>query len=313
MIERMADLFGLSIFAVYATIIAIALFAYYVHKKDPKSKQKRNYAIIIGIAAGILILTPSLVPTPATDTAKVEWQDDYSEKLADLPNSEAYLGNTIYYDYDSRIITDAADSIADDSKSSREAIENAMRYVYKNVEYTFGESDDSCLQGTAPAILQSGKGQCDTQSIVLVSLLRKMGVAANPVGGCIMLNPGCRLQSVLANSGFEFAHLPKYTVEEGIYDPGATDFSRGGMSREGGLHAWVAAWTPEDGWLTLEVTTGLIADTKCYNYHVELIPGDNQKSDICVSKNWNYAKACQTGDLENLDDNGLGLTGEVLV
>jgi len=311
MISKIADAIGVNSLTVYVLLIAIAVIAYVIFLKNPSKKNKKYVTVVIG-GVVVLMLFSSVIPSGVGEnTVKdSDWQRGYlMDAETQLVGYDDHIANTVYYDYDSTIISAAANSIAESSDDPRDAIENAMKYVYGNVEYKFGEADSLCLDGAAPKILQSGSGQCDTQSLVLISLLRKMGVAAKPAGGCIMLNPGCRLQSIFINSGFELASTPKYEIGY-PFDPTGEGFSRG-VSREGGLHAWVMAWTPDEGWLTLEVTTGLVADTKCYNYHVELLPDDSQKSDICVSKNWNYASACQSGDLDTMNDQGLALVNEV--
>jgi len=179
------------------------------------------------------------------------------------------------------------------------------------VDYVQGEIDSKCYDGTAPTILASGKGQCDTQSIVLISLLRKMGIAAKPVGGCIVPNPECRIQTIFFGALQGAGQAPKFTGLDGV-DSAKTEFSRGDeKSRTGGLHAWVVAWIPDEGWVTLEATSGKIANIRCYYYHVELYPEDGNKDDICVSKSWHYSMACANNNLDLLDQYGLGITGEV--
>jgi transglutaminase-like putative cysteine protease len=138
-----------------------------------------------------------------------------------------------------------------------------------------------------------------------------MGIAAEPVGGCVVVNgDACAFQALFLNSFQAMAIAPIYTEANVTIDQ--NEFSRTSFGRSGGLHAWVTAWDEKEGWLTLEVTSGKFANTKCYNYHVEIYPSNSDKQSICVSTNYNYAKACQLNDLETMNKYGLGLSTEAL-
>lgn len=321
-LSNLASGLGISITALYLLLLAFAIAVFILYDKISEKERKRNF--LIGTGLGILFIfglagafiEPTTPTVDVNDTwrsseGRTEWQENYVFLAnSQLENYEGYIANSEYYDYESQVITDIAESIAATAKTEREAINLALQYVEDNVEYTYTEPDSVCLEGSAPSILASGQGQCDTQSIVLISILRKMGVAAKPVGGCIVLNSKCALQSIF-QSFAEYTGSPRYTELSQI-DPEEISFSRGFFqSRTGGLHAWVIAWTPEDGWLALEATNGKLADTSCYFYHVELLPEDDSREDICVSKSWNYAKACSVNNLELLDKYGLGLVQEV--
>lgn len=277
-----------------------------------KKNQTLFFVAFIGVLAifSLNALNKMDVTKTAPQEDLTQWQDSYTSAAENsLTDYDDFVADTVYYDYTNPVIAEVADSIASNTDNSREAIEQALYHTYKNVEYVWGEPDNSCFDGAAPDILGSGKGQCDTQSIVVISLLRHMGIAAKPVGGCIVSNPDCRLQSFLSQSFQDIFRVPHFSPLQFVLETEQT-FSRG-YSREGGLHAFVAAWTPEDGWLTLEATTGKIADTKCYYYHVEIFPEDDEKEDICVSKSFNYAQACQRNDLDTMDQFGIGLMPEV--
>lgn len=312
-IENIAKSLGVTPLVVILIFIGIIAVTYHIYTRTDRRKGLITVAGAITIIAASFILTAEEKVEPELIDGRNAWQVLYEKQAsANIIEYNEYTENTAYYDYDSQVISDNAERIARESASSREAIENTLKFVFKNVQYVL-ESDGACFSGTAPTILQSGKGQCDTQSIVVTSLLRKMGIAARPVGGCISLNKDCRLQALFLNSGIAISGAPQYVeLEEVDLDPAAPTFSRAGpFSRAGGLHAWVAAWTPEEGWLTLETTNGLIANENCYSYHVELIPSNNQKNDICVTKNFDYASACRKNDFEAMNANGLGLMEDV--
>jgi len=248
------------------------------------------------------------------------WQEKYVASASEiLDNYDAFTRNTNYYDYNNDLIKNAAEQIAVTSKNSKQAIEKTLNFVYKNVQYVYGEPDNNCFDGTAPSILASGRGQCDTQSIVVISILRKMGIASAPVGGCIYMNPACYTQALFlgAFEGIGLTKAPKYEPAQIETETGTFSRSQGysrlqGITRQGGLHAFVVAWDSENKeWLTLEATSGKIADTNCWSYHAELIPKDNEKNDICVSVNKNYAQACQKNDINTMNKNGLGLVQDI--
>jgi transglutaminase-like putative cysteine protease len=96
-----------------------------------------------------------------------------------------------------------------------------------------------------------------------------------------------------------------------VGDDAPINLGRGMAS--GGLHAWSVAWVPGEGWIPLESTSGQIANTDVYAYHVELFPADESKEDICTSKSYDYAEACHDKNLLNLNKEGLGLMEEVTV
>jgi transglutaminase-like putative cysteine protease len=323
----LSNYIGASIGNTFLVLIAVAIIIYLI-QKSIKNEQTRLKFIVISILTVIVLLAisgafssiingPTTIKTASNTTKKLSWQEDYAfQAKANLSASyETDIENTAYYDYDNKVIKDIAYTISSESRTSNEAIIKTLNYVYTNVDYVYGESDDACFTGTAPSIITSGKGQCDTQSIAVISILRKMGIAAKPAGGCIVVNSNCKLQAMFQSIGV--LRPPMYTelTAKDVVET-KTTFSRTVteedlLSRQGGLHAWVVAWLPDQGWVALEATNGQKADTNCYYYHVELYPQDANRDDICVSKNRNYAKACQLDDLTLLNQYGLGIVTEV--
>ena len=240
------------------------------------------------------------------------WQQRYiTIAKLDLDSYNSDVSDTEYYDYDNPIIDDVAITIAANSQDPKEAIEKTIKYVYNNVDYVVGESDSNCFDKSAPEVLSSEYGQCDTQSMVVLAILRRMGIAAKPVAGCVFSAPTCNYQSIYLNSLQDLGLAPRFNELTDEELEGEV-FSRADLtSRKGGLHAWAMAWLPETGWLHIESTTGKLADIDCYNYHVELFPDDDNKKEFCVSTNYAYAKACQLNDLAILNKQGLGLVQEV--
>jgi len=279
------------------------------------------WLIIIATAIFLLIIlnnssTSDLVSSDE-EVGLSDWQTTYEELARESnvyntgsvegirgePNIDLNTMNTEYYDYNDRVISRAAERIALESTSSLDAITKTLDYVYEEIDYVYGESDVNCFTGTAPQILTSGSGQCDTQSIVTIAILRKMGIAAKPVGGCVYTKPNKLLQSMLLNS-----FTPQKSPEINPIVLDGETFSRGG-----GLHAWVVAWVPGTGWVGLEPTSGQLVNNDLYVYHVELFPEDVDKESICISNNFDYANACINQDLLSLNANGEGLLTEVVV
>jgi len=286
---------------------------------------KKNFpwwmiVIVITILLVVIVSVNSSTTVDSIDSesgAIFDWQTNYEslaresniyivgslEGTSGEPELNINTEDTPYYDYNNNVIAKVAETIVLESSSSLEAITKTLDYVYEEISYVYGETDVSCFDGTAPQILVSGKGQCDTQSLVTISILRKMGIAAKPVGGCVYAKPNKVLQSMLLNS---FTDQKSPSI-------GTIDLTGEVFSRGGGLHAWVVAWVPGEGWVGLEPTSGRLANNNLYVYHVELFPSDDDKESICVSNNYDYATACAHQDLNGLNNNGLGLLNEVIV
>lgn len=310
----MAQGLGITVNATYALVIATIAVMVYLYTKIKKPEGKKNFAIGATIFSILFLLASGAITSgdvqadnvPAAQGLVYSWQEDYArEATTTLTNYVGDTENTDYYDYNDAEIAAIAEKIASEATGAKDAMAKTLAYVFDKVDYTWSEPDSACFGGSAPEILDSGVGQCDTQSMVVISILRKMGIAAKPVGGCLYPTTGCRLESIFP------LNAPKYNDLDQV-DANADAFSRADIaSRKGGLHAWVTAWDPEEGWITLESTTGLIADTKCWNYHVELYVQDENKDDLCVSKSYKYAQGCQLNDLQQLNNYGLGLASEV--
>lgn len=287
-------------------------------KMANKTEKKNQTTIILAIVAVVAVfIFAQMNPSQAgeieaqdlDEEGLTQWQKNYRAAALDLPTYNTMIKNTDYYQLDDPLIKNVAEDIARNSPTTLDAIKNTLDHVFDEVNYDFNEPDEPCLKSNAPDILKSGTGQCDTQSIVVIAILREMGIAAVPVGGCVVPDSSCKLQSVLLNANIKLPGAPKYNEIEDI-DIEAEQFSRR-FSRTGGLHAWVTAWVPGTGWVELEPTAGRLADLKCYTYHVELYPTNENREDICVTKSYNYAKACKESNINLLNDNGLGNAGDV--
>lgn len=295
----------------------VALFIIQTRIKKPEEKNRLLVLtiiviVILAIFGGGFIEQETFEITEEdlviTDE-KLRWQEDYAFLArTELADYEAEIADTNYYDYNDLAIAAVSQKIAKQARDAEEAADDTVRYVFKQIQYVSGEANSACILGEAPDILLSGKGQCDTMSLVAISTLRKMGIAARPVGGCIIQNPSCALQAFIQSA----AGIPQPQFQEIDIDEEDPEFGRAaGREANSGLHAWITVWLPGEGWVPYEVTQGLKANTDCWFYHVELYPENNQKEEICVTKNYEYAKSCALGDVERLNQFGLGLTGNV--
>lgn len=230
-------------------------------------------------------------------TENTTWLMEMKELTKNV-NSQ-YLRDESYLDLQDPVIMSISNGLIESSTSAKDYAAKVLNYVDKNVRYDAGESDAACYNGDAPSIIQKGIGQCDTQSMVVVALLRSAYIPSRIVGGCVAKKPSCgALMSFISQKP-----APKI---ETINVTGQV-FSRGEFSRTGGLHAFPQAMLPGSSgaleWYTLEATSGSFADTDCYAYYPEVLDAVT-KQDICVSKNYQYAQACATNDYATLSKYG---------
>jgi len=290
-------------------------FFYFMTVKTLKAKKKRIMQVIL-IASWIItfavigVATNVDEPTIKNPIPTTNWQEDYQQKLADEregdvsssyssdkyitsfvkdPNAEPslYLAETEMYDYSN--LEPVINSLLAQADSADEAVQLALDWVYYNMDYVSGESDSRCFDLSASELVQEKYkgGQCDTQSRVVISLLRGMGIAARPVGGCISRNPSCNFQFALMSLAGKEIRRPQFAKleESDLMSDGVT-------SRKGGLHLWGEVWLPDEGWVTFESTSGSIVDNYCWNYLVELYPSDEDTYQYCVSTDRDFQLKC---------------------
>lgn len=197
---------------------------------------------------------------------------------------EAYRMSTYFYESENPNIFQISNNLKLNSRSQEEAVEKTLKYVFENVQYNYDEDDEVCFNSKASEILERGTGQCDTQGIVIISILRGMNIGARPVGGCLSKNPSCKML---------FSMMTTFDIPQPIIiekKPIGKEFGR-----SGGLHLWVEYYnTKKRSWIPLEPTNGKLADTKCWNYDVELYPSNSDLKHICVSTNTEFANWCWT-------------------
>ena len=110
---------------------------------------------------------------PTINKTEFDWQKEYATKTTLL--DESYFGPNDYIDSDNALIQQTATNIAASSNGVEEAVQKSLDYVYENVEYNAGESDEICFNAKASTVLESKTGQCDTQTITLERAQKCLG------------------------------------------------------------------------------------------------------------------------------------------
>jgi len=224
------------------------------------------------------------------DCKLVSWQEDYERMRINAGISNKYLEKTTHFDYDARNIMDLVYDIRANTNSAEEAVKKTAREVYLEIDY-FGVKNPAykplgagtdCKSIQASEILAREYGLCSTMSKVNIAILRGMGIAARPVVGCASIVGSCQLLKILP--GVDLPKINPIRIEDGEAVIG------------GGLHAWVEVWLPEEGWVLLESTNGIVyKDPKCIKYNTLMHP--TTISNLCTSSDWDYVNSCRDESL----------------
>lgn len=282
-------------YMLYAAAIATVVWAFYYFRT--KDKKKKGTLVKLGLLLAmvwLILFLPSPKYTPSEEVIP-QWDEVYAREMASAEISDEYLYETEYYDYSNSYVQDIIKDIKKDSDNYEQAAIKALDYIYNTVPYNGLESDDVCFNAKGSSVIKSRTGQCDTQTIAVITLLRGMGLAARPVGGCIYKRDICKVRqsllSMFAQVGFPYEppKEPKFQKVE-LQDGEASRSDQ--ISRGGGLHAWGEVWFPGEGWVTFESTTGELVRGTCYAYDVEMYPDNDDKKHICVSTNRQFALYC---------------------
>lgn len=273
----------------YIAAISTIVWGFYYFREVNKVKKKRLVKLGLLVAMLWLILfLPSPKYVPSQEVIP-QWDNLYEGARLEARIPDSYLFETEYYDYNTPLIKKAIEEIKGKSDNSEQAVVNTLDYVYERVPYDEFERDSVCYSASGSSVIKTRTGQCDTQTIAIITILRGMGIASRPVGGCIYKKGICEvrqsLMSMFAQVGFPI-ELPK----EPKFTPIVLDGEETG--RAGGLHAWGEVWLPEEGWTVFESTTGEIIRSSCWSYEVEMYPENDDKKHICVSTNRQFASWC---------------------
>jgi transglutaminase-like putative cysteine protease len=205
------------------------------------------------------------------------WLVSYRSSLP--AEMQGYIKEDMLYDYESLEIKKAIVEIITTSESLREAVDKTLDYTYYHVNYDWNEPDSVCFNSKASSILASGIGQCDTMSRVNIAILRGMGIAARPEGGCLSVSDTCG--QTFAIVGGRAPITQEIQVHNNM------------GSRAGGLHAWLEIYLPDEGgWVDGESTSGkIIEPSSCLKFTHELYP--TSVLDECVSTDLGFINMCR--------------------
>lgn len=253
-------------------------------------KKNQGILVLTAIVVFIAIISSNSKQMPVIGT---DWQLSFRERTEQIPDN--YLESTDMYNYDNEEVKKISDQLVRESSNAKEYTEKVLEYVYQNIRYDFNENDQTCFNSKAIDVLERGSGQCDTQSMLVITLLRAGGVPSYAIGGCIYKSPSllCDMQYAITEMRRPIYQSIKEISfgrgREPIFSELTPYFSRGELGRTGGLHAWVKAFTGER-WRLLESTSGQVVDTSCYVYTEEL-QVENVRQ-LCVSDDLTFAVWC---------------------
>ena len=230
-------------------------------------------------ALGLLLLGVLFSTSQRTKISVIEGEWDISQEVKSN-GYEIYLVETSDFDYTNPAVYNVAQEIKARTLTPEEAIEEVLKFVVQNIQYSSSVSVDSCFEETASTALQSGVGDCVSMARLATALLRAQGIPARTMGGCL--------------SGFSrctpiFAVVP--TLEAQV-----TPMIEGDFKKRGFLHEWVEAWYPDNSdttgkWHLLESTSGQIFDMSCISY---LEFGyDSNPRDRCVITSPDFWRTCK--------------------
>lgn len=284
---------GTPLFYIVSIFSILWIAAIRKKQKIEKSEGLFGIALLIG---WIFLVGYGVGPSePIIDK---QWQMKYNEARTAAGIPDTYITETDYFDVSSPVIALITTKIRTNAYDVNDAVQRALDYIYYNVDYNKDESDGTCFGATGSKVIEKKSGQCDTQSIALVTLLRGLSIAARPVGGCYTTSAFCDLKyAIYAFFGYDL-RKPKnqpITINDSIDWVGRREDTTG---RGQYLHAWVEVWLPEKGWVIAETTAGRLMIGSCLQYHVEIYP--ERIKEMCVSTNVTYARACLNDDYETL-------------
>ncbi|MEM3712576.1 MAG: transglutaminase-like domain-containing protein, partial [Thermoproteota archaeon] len=160
-----------------------------------------------------------------------------SGSLSEIPTELAnYTSSSGVWNYNStelRYIAELAAQIKGNDTNVLRIISKMVRFISERVEYPYGEElrPPQYPNQTLPRTSLRGKGDCDDQSALLITMLRSVGIPSYlQTGGIISNSYG------ITGSTWN-GHLYIY-------------------SRNIGWHGWVEAYVPPWGWLPVDITYG---------------------------------------------------------
>jgi len=168
---------------------------------------------------------------------------DSSGSLSDIPvwlaNYTVSSGAWRYRDEGFKHIADLAAQIKGNDTNILRIISKMVEFIGDRVKYPEGEElrPPQYPNQTLPSTGETGRGDCDDQSALLVTMLRSVGIPS-------YLQTGGVISSL-------------YSVNGETWDGHLTLVSRGI-----GWHGWVEAYVPPWGWLPVDITYGYYSNRR---------------------------------------------------
>ncbi len=163
----------------------------------------------------------------------VDSSGSFSDIPASLANYTVPSGAWTYEDEGLKYIADLAAQIKGNDTNILRVVSKMVEYIGRRVTYPEGEKlrPPQYPNQTLPTTGETGRGDCDDQSTLLVTMLRSVGIPAYlQTGGVVS---------------------PSYSVKGETWGGHLTLVSKGV-----GWHGWVEAYIPPWGWLPVDITYG---------------------------------------------------------
>jgi len=171
---------------------------------------------------------------------------DSSGSIFEIPKELAnYTLSSGAWAYDStnlKYIADLAAQVKGNDTNVLRIVYNMVRFIGERVEYPYSEElrPPQYPNQTLPSPELKGKGDCDDQSALLVTMLRSIGIPSYLQTGGIVSKDYSTVGSTWNG------HL--YISSKGI-----------------GWHGWVEAYVPPWGWLPIDMTYGYSSNEPLYS------------------------------------------------
>ncbi|MEM3523121.1 MAG: transglutaminase-like domain-containing protein [Thermoproteota archaeon] len=163
----------------------------------------------------------------------IDSSGNFSDIPASLANYTAPSGAWKYDDEGLKYIADLATQIKGNDTNILRVVSKMVEYIGQKVIYPEGEKlrPPQYPDQTLPSTGETGRGDCDDQSTLLITMLRSVGIPAYlQTGGVVS---------------------PLYSVNGETWGGHLTLVSKGI-----GWHGWVEAYIPPWGWLPVDITYG---------------------------------------------------------
>lgn len=234
-----------------------------------RSRLLNNTVVYVLIAIAIFVFILNF-------TSKSEpWQNKYNQELKKGDIKGEHLALTNEFDFEDPQVQELIKNIKDSTTSARGALKKTLSIVLVRVKYSGTETIGECVLESASDVLNKGKGDCVSMMKLDVAILRGLGIAARPAGGCLSKEYTCLST---------FAIIP-------LKKPPVTKLVPGDFKKRGYFHEWFEVWLPNYGWLLVDPTSGEILEQECQDYLFYRY--DSTPMEMCVIEDMNFWNTCK--------------------